>query len=258
MSMTSPSAGQATLPKPKPKSPTSTFLLFLSMGLVVFLITPPGQQFRLFMGTLAGYALDPAIGFHQSVPLLTILLASIILVVGTTTIRHFLVDWVNMARVQEAMRAFQKEFSQARKDNNTYKLKKLTEAQPEVMALQADMSTEQMKPMAFTMILVVPIFAWLYVFMAAAAAAGHTSFVVPWDSHWELWRPDVGASGGFVNADFPRHRWYLLGFFPRWIVLYSLFGIPFGQIAQRALKLWEYRHHDLDGDGKTPAQQGSA
>src|SRR5439155_5405522 len=108
----------------------------------------------LFMGTLAGYALDPVIGFHRSAPLLTILLASIILVVGTTAIRHFLVDWVSMARVQEAMRAFQKEFSQARKDNNTYKLKKLTEAQPEVMALQADMSTEQMKPMAFTMILV--------------------------------------------------------------------------------------------------------
>src|SRR5205823_5059746 len=157
--------------------------------------------------------------------LVTILLASIILVVGTTAIRHFLVDWVGMARIQEAMRSFQKEFSQARKDNNTYKLKKLTDAQPEVMALQADMSTEQMKPMAFTMILVVPIFAWLYTFIAAVLAADlacaatqcaqHHIVAVPWDTHWDL----------TLNTDPPDHHFYLLGFFPRWIVLYSLFGI---------------------------------
>jgi hypothetical protein len=67
---------------------------------------------------------------------------------------------------------------------------------------------------------------------------------VPWDYGWDL----------NINTDPPDHPWYLLGFLPRWIVLYSLFGIPFGQIAQRALKLWEYRHHDLDGDGKTPAE----
>jgi hypothetical protein len=69
---------------------------------------------------------------------------------------------------------------------------------------------------------------------------------VPWDSHWDL----------TMNTDPPDHHFYLLGFFPRWIILYSLFGIPFGQIAQRALKLWEYRHHDLDKDGRTPAQEG--
>ena len=220
----------------------STFLLFLSMGLVVFLITPQGQKFRLLMGQYAGYVLNPTIGFGFARPLVTILLASVILVVGTTAIRHFLVDWVGMARIQEAMRAFQKEFSQARKDNNTYKLKKLTEAQPEVMALQADMSTEQMKPMAFTMILVVPIFAWLYTFVAAVVAADlalgtfHHVVAVPWDTHWDL----------TLGTDPPDHHWYLLGFFPRWIVLYSLFGIPFGQIAQRALKLWEYRHHEVE------------
>jgi hypothetical protein len=48
-----------------------------------------------------------------------------------------------------------------------------------------------------------------------------------------------------LNTDPPDHHFYLLGFIPRWIVLYSLFGIPLGQIAQRALKLWEYRHHAL-------------
>ena len=229
------------IPAPKKKSPMSTLLLFASFGVVILILF--NERLRLLLGTWVGYVLGPAIGFRYAQPILTILLASVVLVVGTTAIRHFLVDWVNMARVQEAMRAFQKEFSQARKENNTYKLKKLTDAQPEVMALQADMSTEQMKPMAFTMILVIPIFAWLYSFVAAAALAGHHVARVPWDTAWDL----------TINTAPPDHHWYLLGFLPRWIVLYSLFGIPFGQIAQRALKLWEYRHHDLDGGAKESA-----
>jgi hypothetical protein len=59
---------------------------------------------------------------------------------------------------------------------------------------------------------------------------------VPWDRNWD----------STDNTDPPAHHWYLLGIFPRWIVLYSLFGIPFGQIAQRALKLWEFRHHEVE------------
>lgn len=220
----------------------NTFWLFASFGVVLLILL--NEPLRNGLGAVAGFALQPTIGFGYSQPILTILLASIVLVVATTAIRHFLVDWANMARVQEGMRSFQKEFSQARKDNNTYKLKKLTEAQPEIMQMQAQMSGEQMKPMAFTMIIVIPIFAWLATFIAAAVLAGTHVARVPWDTAWDL----------NINTAPPDHKWYLLGFLPRWIILYSLFGIPFGQLAQRALKLWEYRNHDLDGDGKTPAE----
>ena len=219
----------------KPKSPWSTAFLFLSFGLVLLILF--NETLRVFTGEAAGFVLQPVIGFGYALPLLTILLASVVLVIATTAIRHFMVDWVQMARVQEAMRSFQKEFMQARKDNNTYKIKRLTDAQPEVMQLQAEMSTEQMKPMAFTMLLVVPIFAWLGTFVAGLVLLGNHVVEVPWDSHWEL---------DMLTAP-PGNKWYLLGFLPRWIVLYSLFGIPFGQLAQKVLKLYEYRNVDLDG-----------
>lgn len=222
----------------KKKSPWSTGLLIGSFALVFIILFNEGL--RNLLGSALGFVLDPVIGFNGASPLLTILLASLFLVVVTTAIRHFMVDWIQMARVQEAMRSFQKEFVQARKDNNTYKIKKLTDAQPEVMQLQAEMSTEQMKPMAFTMLLVVPIFAWLGTWVAALVLAGNHVVEVPWDSHWEL---------DMLTAP-PESKWYLLGFLPRWIVLYSLFGIPLGQIAQKVLKLYEYRNVDLDGDGK--------
>jgi uncharacterized membrane protein (DUF106 family) len=227
--------GPVTIQK---KKGMSTFWLFASFGVVILIMF--NETLRNALGIAVGFVLQPTIGFRYSQPILTILLASVILVVATTAIRHYLVDWVNMARVQQAMRDFQKEFSAARKENNTYKLKKLTDAQPEIMAMQAQMSTEQMKPMAFTMLLVIPIFAWLYTFISGADAVGNTFVRVPWDTHYVLSQT--------------RDNWWQLKWFPRWILLYSLFGIPFGQIAQRALKMWEYRHHDLDGDGKTPAE----
>jgi len=235
-------ADQVVVRGRKTRSPVTTVLLFVSFGLVILILFNPGL--RVVLGQYAGYVLQPALGFGGAYPLLTILLASVLLVVSTTAIRHFLIDWVNMARVQEAMRSFQKEFAAARKENNTYKLKKLTDAQPQIMEMQAEMSTEQMKPMAFTMLLVIPIFAWLAgLFAAATATAGAGLFVatghhvihVPWDRAWDL----------TLNTDPPEHHFYLLGFLPRWIVLYSLFGIPLGQIAQRALKLWEYRSRTI-------------
>lgn len=213
--------------------------ILISFGLVLLILFNPALSARL--GQIIGYAFEPVIGFEGRNPLLTVLLASVILVVATTAIRHFLVDWTKMARVQEGMRAFQREFSDARKTNNTYKLKKLTDAQPEVMSMQAELSGDQMKPMAFTMLLVIPIFAWLGHFMGALPGAPTDGgcgipIAVPWDPSWELVGP-TDCGGGW---------WFL----PHWILLYSLFGIPFGQVAQRLLKLWEYRHVDLDQDGK--------
>lgn len=228
---------------------SSMLWMLLTFGLVILILFNPTLSAAL--GRYVGYVLEPALG-HGPL-LLTIFLASVLLVVATTAIRHFLVDWTKMARVQESMRAFQKEFSEARKSNNTYKLKKLTDAQPEVMALQAEISTEQMKPMAFTMLLVIPIFAWLGAYVGAHSGADPCGayIEVPWNDHWYFGSPTAdretcpGAYAKLLTWTTP---------FPHWIALYSLFGIPFGQIAQRALKLWEYRHVDLDNDGKVAGE----
>jgi len=219
------------------KSAFGTPLIILSFVLVFFILFDFPKGIRAGTAWLAGFLLQPVIGFQGRYPLATIFLASVVLVVATTAIRHFLVDWTKMARVQEAMRAFTSEMKEARKSNNTYKLKRLTDAQADVMQLQASVQTDQMKPMALTMLLVIPIFAWLGVFLASLANAdGQLYFRAPWNSEWNVMQPYTWITGN-------------PGWFPRWIVLYSLFGIPFGQIAQRALKLWEYRHVDLDADG---------
>ncbi|HUR70186.1 MAG TPA: EMC3/TMCO1 family protein [Candidatus Thermoplasmatota archaeon] len=403
-----------------------TPFILLSFVLVFFILFDFPKGIRAGTARVAGLIFGPLIGFHGKYPLLTIFLASVVLVVATTAIRHFLVDWTKAARVQEAMRAYTNEMREARKSNNTYKLKKLTDAQADVMTLQTEVQADQMKPMAFTMLLVIPIFAWLggYVnepahfeatdvpdatyaivgldtwqttrvgvvgpgggalttdrdlsaYAIKLAGTGSTSFVhfaadkkeftlptggapslpaeskladlaagtytfsyAPSDAaltvagegnnvsvkrvlllvqEGNVWTSfvagtdngtlttnggalfvvvpssfaDASASGlGVLKVQDrsytvgPTHllkvpptsearvhpheskvpwnhhwsyqdnavliRWHTP--FAHWIALYSLFGIPFGQIAQRALKLWEYRHVDLDADG-IPAGQ---
>lgn len=226
-------------PAPKKKSAFGTPMVLVSFALVFLILFDYPRGIRDGTAYVAGLILQPLIGFGGQFPLLTIFLASIVLVIATTGIRHFLVDWTKMARVQEAMRAYTGEMREARKSNNTYKLKKLTDAQSDVMSLQAEVQTEQMKPMALTMLLVIPIFAWLGAFLASLAIDGAVNLRAPWNDSWNVMEPYTWITGN-------------PGWFPRWIVLYSLFGIPFGQIAQRALKMWEYRHVDLDADG-TPA-----
>ena len=125
-------------PAAKPKSSMS-FVTILSMVAVFFVLFNPGV--RNTMGTYAGYVLNPAIGFGGHYPVLTILIAGALLVVATTVVRHFTTDWIDTARMQAHMRHFQKEMMAARKENNTYKIKQLTEAQPQVMAQQQKMQS---------------------------------------------------------------------------------------------------------------------
>lgn len=211
---------------------SSTFLLLLGVLVVLFMMFDP--TLRALVAEYVGYALNPLFG-RDKVPIFwTLFVVGSIMILANTIVRHFLTDWVAMARTQEVMRTFQTEFKEARKANNTYKLKRLTDMNAELMKMQADMSTGQLKPMILTMLIVLPIFGWLFHVVDPVPGACNTFLEVPWAATGS-WCADDGTD------------W--VGFIPRWIAIYSLLSIPIGQVVQKALKLWEYRHVDLDDDG---------
>jgi uncharacterized membrane protein (DUF106 family) len=187
---------------------------FVSVAFIMF-----NNDLRLAAGDAVGLVMNPLFRM-PSHPLYTLLGAGISMIVLSTVVRHFFIDWMQMARVQEVMSEFQSELREAQKNDNHYKVNKLTDVQPEVMKLQAKMSGGQLKPMAVTMLVVIPIFAWLLQFVNGLSAP-YTTIRMPWTSTWEL-----------------QGRLWIL---PRWILIYSLFSIPFGQLTQRVLKLWEYK-----------------
>ncbi len=202
-----------------------SFLTIFTIALVFLILFD--NNLREATGNAVGFLLNPIIGFGGAFPVLTVLIAGTLMVLATTALRHFTTDWLEMAKKQAYMREFNKEFMKARKENNTYRLKKLTEKQPEVMKQQQEMSSKQLKNMPMTMIVVIPLFAWLLGFISAL---DYTFYTAPWN-------PQVDMFGTTV--------------FPHWILLYMCLSIPAGALVQKTMKYiawrgrWQPKHPEV-------------
>ena len=136
-------------------------------------------------------------------------------------------DPIKMARNQQIQSDFNKEFRQARIENNLFKMKKLQEMQPQIMAMSMEASTQQMKTMPITMIFLLPMYAWVWYFLLVGDFQGVTGQYfdaeniplvnIPWSQGYDL-------------------NTYLLGFMPSWIVIYTMVSLPIGQIENRLIR----------------------
>lgn len=211
-------------PKPAMGGQMTIFLSFMVVLFVLF-----NENLRTKLGVYAGVVLSPAIGFGGQFPVLTFLLAGFVTVAFSTGVRHFFVDWLEMARNQQMMRSFQKEFRDARKSQDARRMEKLAKLQPQMLQLQSQLSAMQMKPMAFTMIVVIPVFTWLWNF---TSALDYPFFAAPWNPTVDMFKQTV---------------------LPHWILLYSALSIPFGQLLSKALKVWSWRHRIREAAGRQGA-----
>lgn len=208
-----------------PPRKKGSFLTIFTFAIAFLIIID--TRLRTQLGEFVGYALDPIIGFGGRYPVLTIMIAGTLMVLLTTTIRHFTTDWLEMAKFQAYMRAFQKEFGQARKDNNTYKMKKLGDKQADLMQKSQRVQMAQMRTMPVTMLIVIPLFAWLIQFLSPLDYAFYTA---PWNLRVDMWASTV---------------------FPHWILLYMTLSIPLGALVQKTMKFlswkerWQPKHPEV-------------
>lgn len=175
------------------------------------------QNLRNGLGQIIGYGLEPLVGFGGQYPVVTLFLTGMIMASVTIILRHFFTDYVEQVRSQKIVAAFNKELREARLENNTYKIKKLTEMQQEVLQKSMKSSTAQLKLLPITMIVIIPIFAWLSVFLGQIP---NTMIAVPWAT-------EVSLVASIL--------------LPIWVLLYSLISIPFSQILMRSLRFFEFR-----------------
>lgn len=217
-------ADSPTNPQP-PKPKSGSLWTFVTFGVILFVMFNEGIRTQL--GRWVGVVFNPLIGFDGQYPVLTIMIAGTIMVLATTLIRHFTTDWLEQARFQAYMRSFSKELSTARKENNTYKMKKLQDKQPEVLRKQQDVQAAQMKTMPFTMIIVIPLFAWVFEFLVDL---DYWWYSAPWNTQVDMFETTV---------------------FPHWALLYMTLSIPLGALVQKAMKFaswkerWQRRHPEV-------------
>ena len=196
----------------EPVQPPAMGGMLLTMLFMMYIIM--NEDLRNGMGAFAGSILEPQISFDYRYPAVTFLLAGVTMISLTTIIRHVLIDWEAMAETQNKMNAYNKEMGEARKSGNEARMRKLTAMQPQVMVLQSEMMSNQMRPMMFTMMIAIPIIMWLRIFVEGM---DHPVLSLPWEG----------------NYDLNDNLWFL----PHWILVYSALSLPFGQILMRGLKM---------------------
>lgn len=218
-----------------PRPPTAGIgnQMILMMAFVTAMIVMFDQNLRQGLGNLVGLGLFPLVGFGGSDPIITLLLTGLLMSFFSITVRHLFSDWIEQARNARITSAFQKELREARTSNNTYKLKKLTEMQPQIMAQSLKASQTQLKLMPVTMLVIIPIFAWLANFVYIDVQS--TTFSVPWS----------------FSADM-RHSNVL----PNWVLLYSLLTLPFGQVLTRVLKYFSFTRKLRELESAVPGESG--
>ncbi len=157
------------------------------------------------------------VSFNHTAPIITLVITGLLMAGLTILVRHFFTDYVEQARNQKIVTAFNKELRDARKENNSFKTKKLMAEQPKILQKSMQQTTTQFKLLPVSMIIVIPIFAWVSVFVNGLPSL---YFSVPWSAY-----------ANFNQTPF---------LFPEWVLVYSLISIPVGQVLSRTLRYFSF------------------
>ncbi len=132
----------------------------------------------------------------------------------SSIIQKYTIDYERMTEVQERMREFQKEYREAQLSMDDKKIKKLDAKKDRVMREQLELSQQQFKPMAYILVLTVPIFFWLLYRLSQI----NTTINLPY--------------AGLLNLTAPA-----LWIIPAWIIWYMICSITLSQVIRKALNI---------------------
>ena len=194
-----------------PQGTGSMLLMLMLMIGMLFAFTNAGIRDASVAGM--NYIFKPTIGFGGAFPVITIMIAELFVVLLGTSLRILFTDFVQQARIQKIMGALRKEQRSAFKERDQDKIKKLNQHQNKYLMQNTQVMNKQMRILPVTLIIIFPLFTWLSVFLGALP---YPVFTVPW------------ASRVYFTKVFL--------FFPSWVFLYAILGIPFTQIYQRLLR----------------------
>ena len=224
--MPNPGSPQA-MQKAKPAMPLPKGMMIGMMGMLVIMLVV--MMFRKEIGEAMNVVFYPLIGFGGTLPVPTLVIAGLIMITGSTIIRTLLMDPVKQAKNQKIQSDFNKEMRQARMENNLFKLKKLQEEQPKIMAMSMETSSSMMKFMPITMIVIMPIYAWVGYFLA------DPYFGVDINIGQHVVEELRIISTPFGDLDLIGR---IAGFVPWWIVVYSMISLPIGQLENKIIRFF--------------------
>ena len=201
------------------KSGLKTQMIYL-LSIVVYFIVLSNATLRTTIGNGLDVVFNPVIGFHLQWPVLTLMLAGIIIGVVTSIPRYFFTDWLRMGKAQNRMKAFSKVMREAYKSNQRDKIQKLRKMQMDITMEQQQVSMNTMKPLLIFSIVTYVIFIWLFSFIANLPYA---IVAFPWN--WNI----------NLNSHLFSYAYY-------WIVIYFLSVMVVGYFVTMSIKYIDFSY----------------
>jgi uncharacterized membrane protein (DUF106 family) len=133
----------------------------------------------------------------------------------SSIIQKYTIDYERMTDVQDRMKEFQKEYREAQLSQDEKKIKKLDAKKDRVMREQLEMSQQQFKPMAYILVLTVPIFFWLLYRLSHQI---QSTISLPF--------------AGLHSLNDP-----VLWVIPAWIIWYMICSLTLSQVIRKALNI---------------------
>ena len=210
---------------PPPQPPGGSMMMMLMvMVLMTLLIMNPG--IRTTMGGFADPLLSPILP-EESFFIITVLILGTMSMLMNTVLRSFFLDPIEQAHIGHRQGQVRRMMNDARISRDPILQEKATLLQQQMMPEQLKVQMGAMKPMMFTMVIIIAVFSWL----TTTVESFRVDYVsLPWASEWNL------LTDKFL-------------FFPAWICAYICMSAPFGRVVDRHIKLIRYRTHPVVSSG---------
>lgn len=185
-------------------------LLFMMLMMVSYSI----EWLRVGVGQAIDLVFGPLIDAFKIPFFILIVILSALTGLYSSIIQKYTIDYDRMAESQERMKEFQKEFREAQLSQDEKKIKKLEAKQQKVMREQLELSQQQFKPMAYILVLTVPIFFWLLFRLNDV----NSTIALPYY--------------GVHNLSDP-----IFWIIPAWMLWYMICSIALSQVIRKALNI---------------------
>ena len=172
------------------------------------------EWLRVGVGKNIDLAFSPLVERFNIPFFILIVILSALTGLYSSLIQKYTIDYDRMTEVQERMKEFQKEYREAQLSQDEKKIKKLDAKRDKVMKEQLELSQQQFKPMAFILVLTVPIFFWLLFRLNQI----NTTITLPYL--------------GVQNLTAP-----VLWVIPAWMVWYFICSVALSQVIRKSLNI---------------------
>ncbi len=192
--------------------------LVLAMG-IIFLSTIP--QIRHGVGFAMDLILGPLLAPPFDLPFyVIILILSALTGVYSSLLQKYTIDYERLQEVQEGMKVFQKEYRDAQLSKDEKRIKKLESKRDKMMKEQLEVSQEQFKPMAYILLVSIPIFLWLIYKLPLITELKPylANIIFPYLGSHVIWTGAVWIA-------------------PAWILWYMICSISISQVIRKSLNI---------------------